>query len=232
MSFPCRNKIIGIIIALHANGNSSYRDANNLSKLIGEKWEGSKCVIISDKKDVGEHYVKSKADFLGVLSKTVKQYSDKYDILFTISAHGYTTGKDQYIRVGRDIVLDHEIRDAFYIEMKDMCTSFCLIDTCHSGSMLDLPWQSVDGNVFKSTGEKWNPAINKPFSYCISACNNNEYAGEDISDYGGWGGKLVCAFLDYVNTHKKLDMKQFFLFVRNSFTLQQRQKSHPVISQT
>lgn len=232
MNFPSRNKILGIIVALHANGNSSYRDANNLSKLIVENWKGSKCVIISDKKNVGENYVRNKDDFLEILSNTVKKYSDSYDILFTISAHGYTYGKDQYIRVGRDIVLDHEIRDAFYMEMENTCMSFCLIDTCHSGSMLDLPWHSFDGVIFKPSGEIWNRQIEKPSSYCISACNDNEYAGEDISEYGGWGGKLVCAFLDYVNTYKKVDMKQFFLKVRNSFTSQQRQKSHPIMSKT
>ena len=38
MNFPSRDKILSIMVALHANGDSSYRDAKNLQVFSQKKW--------------------------------------------------------------------------------------------------------------------------------------------------------------------------------------------------
>ena len=53
------------------------------------------------------------------------------------------------------MVLDNDIRDSFYKNMNDDCMSLCLIDTCHSGTMLDLPYYSYDGINFKRMIENY-----------------------------------------------------------------------------
>lgn len=232
MKFPQRNKLLTIIVALHANGNSSYRDATNLRRLFNEKWgDNGKQIVITDRQSFENGlYVKNKTEFLPLLTRVVETHSKEYDILFTISAHGYSAGEDEYIRVGSDVIMDRDIRDAFYDEMDVSCNSLCLVDTCHSGTMLDLPWQSTDGHVFRKNEEKDAKNLTQN-SYCISACNDNELAGEDISNYGGWGGKLVCLFLDYYKS-QRIDIEKFYKHVFRTFTSQSGQKSHPIISRT
>jgi len=231
--FPVRDKILTLIVALHANGNSSYRDAANLCKLSVKKWgDNSTIVILTDNKDLnGGIYVEDKKTFVNKLLSVVKKWSPTHDILFVISAHGYLMGKNEYIRVGDDVVLDHEIRDAFYGEMEYNCHSFCLVDTCHSGTMLDLEWVSTDGKLFRYNDED---KMRQLFvsTCCISACNDKQLAGEDISNFGGWGGKLVCVFLDYVDNldSDRFQVREFYFIVRDLFSKQSRQRSSPVIS--
>lgn len=245
MMFPVRKKIIAIIVSLHANGNSSYRDAQNLRDLTKKTWnENGRSIILTDNIDpfndtTDIYLVKNKNEFLIKLTDVVTKYSEEYDILFTISAHGYSLGEDEFIRVRNDKVIDYEIRDALYNQMHVFCHSFCLVDTCHSGSMLDLPWQSENGlaTMFKMNKEKdaknlcWN-------SYCISACNDIELSGEDVSNFGGWGGRLIGCFLDYVVQHNterkytKIHIINFYKYVYKLFVNAQYQKSHPVFSRT
>ena len=58
-----------------------------------------------------------------------------------------------------------------------------------------------------------------------------QLAGEDISYYGGFGGKLICIFLDYLNKNN-LEILPFYLFVKKTFMSQKYQKSQPIFSST
>ncbi len=70
----------------------------------------------------------------------------------------------------------------------------------------------------------------RPFSVCISACNDDELAGEDVSDYGGWGGKLICQFLDRLHSNHRIEVMGFYRRIRQLFAMQSTQAFHPVIS--
>jgi len=95
--------------------------------------------------------------------------------------------------------------------------------------MLDLPYYSYDGNNFYYISQD---NIIKPNSYCISACSDNELAGEDLSYYGGFGGKLTCFFLDYVNKKNQINVIEFYKKVLQLFNKQKYQRSHPILSLT
>lgn len=224
--FPIHGRCLVIAVALHANGPSSYRDATHIVDLSSKKWPGSQHVI-SDKKGVGL-YVSTKTELLGTISHIVRTTPD-HDILFTLSSHGYTNAKDQFVRIGRDVVLDHELRAALYSEMQDDVLSLCLIDTCHSGTMLDLPFISTDGVIFQKD-RLAAPCVLKPFSFCISACGDRELAGEDISDFYGFGGKLSSQFLDYLYYREDVNIQEFYCKVLGIFSGQKYQSTHPVLS--
>lgn len=240
MIFPNRKKVLVIAISLIANGDSSYRDALNICKITRYKWNAD-TIIFTDSYIINKNIVdnvnsiliKNRKDFFFNLEEYVKKYSKTHDILFTISAHGYKKYNidhyDEYIRINRYIILDYEIRNSFYKNMDNSCLSLSLVDTCHSGTMLDLPFMSTDGINFTHVEKK---LIIKPKSFCISACNDNELAGEDISYYGGFGGKLICQFLDYLHTRNIFEILGFYLHVREIFINQKYQKSHPIYSIT
>jgi hypothetical protein len=230
MIFPKRDKVFALIICVLANGTSSYRDAVHLKQFCIEKWHAD-VVVLSDRDYKGLECVvpRDKKSFLKALNDNVEQYSSTHDVIFFVSGHGYKgSSNHEYIMFKGSQINDYELRNNFYLNMNDECLSLCLIDTCHSGTMLDLEYCSTDGKTFRkfSNGD----LIIKAYSYCISACNENETSGEDISTYGGWGGKLMCYFLD--NASVKIDIRLFFGNVLNIFSTQTLQASHPILSTT
>lgn len=234
-----------LIVCLSANSTSSYRDAENVAKIAHKRW-GARCqtTILTDKKFncnfvSNSVLLKNGSHMLQEVSQFVKTHSPSRDILFVLSGHGYQRrekvkgseldGKDEYIRVGRDIVLDDNLTLALFEHMHISCHSLSLIDTCHSGTMLDMPWQSKNGFAFVRTkGARLQPYISCN-SYCISACQDSELAGEDISNFGGFGGKLVSQFLDYFK-NDCIDIVKFFIAVKKTFESQSVQRSSPVLS--
>jgi hypothetical protein len=95
--------------------------------------------------------------------------------------------------------------------------------------MLDLEYLSTDGKKFIRSKTELK---SRPRSVCISACADDELAGEDVSDYAGWGGKLTCQFVDYLDRSNNgiIDISKFYHQVRSTFDSQRLQKSHPIIS--
>jgi hypothetical protein len=231
--FPSRPTAL-ICVSLQANGESSYRDANNLARLGDQRFEGAHIYQITD---CPQHVtlgnvieVHTSKKLLSELQGIVATTSPERDILMVISAHGYTDGKQQCVHVNGTRATDVELREAFYAGMDDSCTSLVLIDTCHSGTMFDLPFLSLDGG---HTGHHMEAnEASRPNSWCIAACADNELAGEDVSDYGGWGGKLVCHTLDYLTVHSDVHIIDFYQSVYGKFSHQGIQRSHPTLSST
>lgn len=236
-----------IAIALAANGGSSYRDASAIARVTDLKWN-AKITIITDNpskllRDLPQRVtiisVESKAALLHNIQTIVEcQVKAGSCLLFTLSSHGYSTvmpercsaelnGRSEYVVVSGQPVMDYELFEALYCKMDSDVISLCLIDTCHSGTMLDLEYISTDGHKFSRS---MTPLKSRPFSVCISACNDAETAGEDISDFAGWGGKLTCQFVDFVNLTGRVSVLLFFERVRRAFSTQRVQASHPIIS--
>lgn len=114
--------------------------------------------------------------------------------------------------------------------MHESIKSLCLVDTCHSGTMLDLEYLSTDGIHFTRSN---TPLQHRPLSICISACNDDECTGEDISTFAGWGGKLTCQVLDYLTTRsgsRLLYPLEMYKEIRTIFQNQRIQRTQPIIS--
>lgn len=269
--------LLFLACCLAANGTSSYRDARNICRLSTSLASASVIVVTDQHgggggggddffqaerqlSNVEIHTCDSAQQFLASIRTSVATHSPTHDIIFTLSSHGYTAsaenanarleevdGRDEYVMVRGQRVLDHYLRSALYSNMYDSCRSLCLIDTCHGGSMLDLPYYSTDGagtvSSFKTIQAIVDGGgVSPSHSYCISACSDAELDGEDISDFGGWGGKLICQFLDYSsaklrsgatnNSWWHIDPIDFYQHVSRIFMGAAQQKSHPVFSTT
>ena len=239
LTFPQGSFVNVLAIALLANGNSSYRDVTSISALLHTKWN-SKITIITDNKeilkrtrymlsdDVSVIEISSKDTLLHEIKFYISNLKPGQDLFFTLSSHGYTrhvpfracyeiSGMSEYIMIKNECIMDYELLDVIN-NGSNVNLTFALIDTCHSGTMLDLDYISYDGTSFirsKTIQKKNNSNI-----ICISACNDYETVGEDISTFGGWGGKLICYFLDYMEFRDSLNMVQFFKHILNIFTNQ------------
>lgn len=252
MIFPRTTKPYCIIICAHANGSSSYRDAINIYTITKSKWQCDG-VILTDNinalkaanqgcnngKEItfSVKHVTNCAELLTYITDYIKAYSSSNDILLTVSSHGFNSPggdiyehnhKNEYILINGQKVMDHDLTKAIFSHAAKTCLVLCLLDTCHSGTLVDLQWLSLNGEKFKPFADKSYDAL----GFSISACGDNELAGEDISKYGGWGGKLICMFVDYLVTLGKLDIIDFYDYVQVIFSSQSNQRSHPVLQCT
>jgi hypothetical protein len=121
----------------------------------------------------------------------------------SLSSHGYSglkctdgsdrDGRDEYIRVFGQVVRDGELRKWFLEPLRQGTCVFILVDTCHSGTMFDLPW--VVGGDYKLEMENQLPL--QADIWCFSACDDRQSAMDDIGERGYSGG-LVAAVSDWV----------------------------------
>ena len=247
--FPSRH-VHTLILCLPANGDSSYRDSENMARLMTERFK-SRVTILTDKPQRFSRLLSDNVCIYGIFNKeecihyigqTVTQLTPGSDLLFLVSAHGYSVpaigvhkdrelnGRTECLHIRNTILYDYELFYALYDGMAMDTQSLCLIDTCHSGTMLDLEYLSVDGGT--SFRRSRQPLTHRPLSVCISACSDSEQAGEDISNYGGWGGKLACQYFDFVSkeSNTSFNVYDFFTLVYGRFSQQLSQRSRPVIS--
>lgn len=241
-----------LIVCLHANGDSSYRDAESMARLMNDRFQ-SHVTIVSDcpnrrflsvegRPGVQVYQIQDKIDCIIRIQAVVAALAENTDLLFLVSGHGYSVpatgvhknaelnGRSECLHIGRTILYDYELFETLYKHMRLDTRSFCLIDTCHSGTMLDLEYLSLDGGL--TTQRSRQRLCRRPFSVCISACADSEVAGEDVSDFGGWGGKLVSAYLDFVNRSPPgpFSIYVFFTTIFRRFQSQSTQRSRPILS--
>lgn len=131
-------------------------------------------------------------------------FTDEYDlVIILISGHGYSVsdtnndemdGRDEAINIGYtisdDIIYEKFIRGINYKKM------IAFSDTCHSGTMFDLPYQLTNDKYVKITkraDEFNNLAIS------LSACNDNQLSMCDVGENTGFGGSLTTALLNINN---------------------------------
>lgn len=244
------NRVHAILVSTRANGDSSYRDASAIARILVSRYQihpSTICIITDDARKIKPNgcvikHVKNKSELQTTIEQRVGQLNEGDHLIFSLSGHGYSkvvpsrslyemNGRSEFIQVNGDTVLDIELFQSLYGNMKNSIRSLCLIDTCHSGTMLDLEYTSVDGQQFRRSR---TPLIRRPESVCISACNDNESAGEDVSNFAGWGGKLTCQFLDYLSmTNESVHLLyplKMYKHIRNIFIHQSIQRTHPVIS--
>ena len=143
--------------------------------------------------------------------------SDKTQIRFkwfSYHGHGYSGSRSssdpeyresdnshEYIHWGGQIFVDHEIRNCLFNSCHFPVTFFCLMDCCSSGTMLDLPLVENYPQKTWRTENSWKIS-NDIKIVNISACSDNQYDMDDISDEG-YGGGLLSAWFDSFRTPLK-----------------------------
>lgn len=84
------------------------------------------------------------------------------------------------------------------------CKSILLFDSCHSGTVCDLPfsYSYVKKNTFSLKKNKFI-TISNPNIYMMSGCRDNQYS-EDAYVNGIYGGAFTTAFIKQFTTKKTL----------------------------
>lgn len=128
--------------------------------------------------------------------------NQKIDFLVVLlSGHGFSIsdrngdevdGCDEAINVGFQIV-DDDLYNNIVLKLK--CNALLLADTCHSGTMFDLPYNYNEQLNTFSKNTKRNDIIS-PLIVSLSACSDQQLSMCDVGDYTGFGGSLTTAILN------------------------------------
>eukprot|EP00406_Dinophysis_acuminata_P015370 CAMPEP_0179348438 /NCGR_PEP_ID=MMETSP0797-20121207/73696_1 /TAXON_ID=47934 /ORGANISM="Dinophysis acuminata, Strain DAEP01" /LENGTH=472 /DNA_ID=CAMNT_0021063231 /DNA_START=1 /DNA_END=1415 /DNA_ORIENTATION=- len=152
----------------------------------------------------------TRANILGALRWLV-QGAQPGDVLFLhFSGHGaqqedpsYTEedGYDETIcpsdfqRAG--MVVDDEIFDAIVLPLPPGVKLTAVMDCCHSGTGLDLPYSWTQ----RGWREEVNPYFPRGDVQLFSGCEDDDVSADACSRYGQAGGAMTTAFCDVLRSH-------------------------------
>jgi hypothetical protein len=213
MKFP-RDNVKGILIAicgtkgLASSKRDGYAVSDRFTKLGFQPY-----VFIDNRKD-GEWIKKSFKNTnptksidvlndLSLLSKLMNKFKGgTYDIVITVSAHGYSSGGSHFYFNGRSIGRS-TMRPWYKGFEKSNCRVLTLLDTCHSENMTGFQKRGITDSRGNSLQQQQDGTFN-PITF--SGCRINQSLMEDISNEYGYGGGLTSAFLDTIEGKDKFDL--------------------------
>ena len=185
-------------------GGSCFRDVHNMATYLISKCHFlPECIYVlttSMPKQgiIGVNYRHS-LDIIAV-HRDVQSYRPKYMVVL-LSGHGFgvgdadgdeTDGQDEAITVGQGMITD----DMLYSEIVQQCQCNMLLlsDTCHSGTMFDLPKVWNGSQFVKQSCRDDSVTTCKVFS--LSACSDSQLSMCDVGDETGFGGSLCTALVN------------------------------------
>jgi hypothetical protein len=214
-------------------GGSCIRDILNVSKYLRKNYKKSKIYILSN--NITNKRIKNKFPsnciFLKIINFEVQMLKiiksiKKGKLFVMITGHGYQKkekntyteldSKDEYIFIRKDkYILDDKLRKLIVDSNK--LKIICLIDTCHSATMLDLKNDWVGYGL--------------PRIISISACMDNETETCDVTKTYGYGGALTLHLLE--NDHLKdlinMDWNGIDILNKNIKRILLKYNQHPLM---
>lgn len=150
----------------------------------------------------------SSSNLIKSLEQTIKSINNNF--MLCLSSHGYANGDKNYINWCHTKITDQHFHDVLTNNMKKELYCLSLIDTCKSGTMLNLNYKTKD--LIKYEPENLSDSTLN--IVCIGAVDDNEYDQDDLSDFG-YGGGLTSAFIDFMHGNEQKTIKNFFIYYKH-----------------
>ena len=171
------------------------------------------------------------------------------NFMFHFSGHGTyirdTNGdekdrKDECI-CGIDDVITDDVLYSKFIQIPSTCSVFCLMDCCHSGTILDLKYRYIKGN--KNTIENKKSKLNTNLNMVmLSGCKDKQYSADynfSSNNYDeDFQGAMTNAFIKTLEkTNYELTFFKLLKYIRkelkkNKFTQKPQITSNQIIKRT
>ena len=188
-------------------------DVMNLKNLLKAKYnykEDDIKIIINESA--------TRKTILQEITTLVKEASFGDSLFISYSGHGISMddrngdeedGKDELLVTSDNYgIFDDELKHILDTHLQEGVKLFALFDTCHSGTMLDLPYQ-----YFKKTDGEDDDAIilhSKPIRtkgdvVCISGCRDDQESMDTYINFE-YTGAMTRTFISALTQHSEEDM--------------------------
>lgn len=158
----------------------------------------------------------TRANILASIDWLVRGLVPGQNVYFHYSGHGgkvrdtngdEITGEDSciipYDRFRTECITDDELRAALVEKIPPGCKCFAVLDSCHSGSAMDLRymWQCPSFGKLSFTQDEHYPKSRGKVIF-LSGCRDDQYAMDTVNEKGIPTGALTNALLYTWNTYK------------------------------
>lgn len=99
-------------------------------------------------------------------------------------------GLDEFIPVGNNQIINDDKLTQLMVSQDKMI--ICIVDTCHSGSMIDLNYQYDGDEFFQNRAE----LMLESKAFYIGACKDDQYAYCDTGEKVGYGGAFTIKIIE------------------------------------
>ena len=190
--------------------NGCINDMNNLNKFILTKnFKPENIVLLSDDKGP----IPTKSKILSELTKMLQKAKSGDTCMFSYSGHGgQLTDRNKDEDDGLDECLyscnleeikDDEIKSIIQKYLKSGVKLFCLMDCCHSGTILDLRY-NYKYNTTLVNYENIKQQKTSGEVYMISGCMDSQVSMDAYLN-GKYAGAMTYSFLKCINSSKTWD---------------------------
>lgn len=185
-------------------------DVNDLKHMLTTKYNYSESNILTLTDSQA-----TKQNIMTRLTQLLQSCQAGETLFFSFSGHGYfwndiykkdeIDGKDELIvTVDNYAIVDDELKYVIDTYLKENVTLIALFDNCHSGTILDLPYQ-----YFKGEQEMIHHSLSsdtKGTVICLSGCRDDQVSMDAYLD-GDFNGAMTFNFIELLNENNSLTWK-------------------------
>jgi len=203
------------LIGINYQGTSGelrgcVNDVNDLKNMLINKYNYSSSNILTLTDSQA-----TKQNIMTRLTQLLQSSQAGETLFFSFSGHGYfwndiykkdeNDGKDELIvTVDNYAIVDDELKYIIDSYLKENVTLIALFDNCHSGTILDLPYQ-----YFKGDEEMIHHSLStdtKGTVICLSGCRDDQVSMDAYLE-GDFNGAMTYNFIKLMKENESLSWK-------------------------
>lgn len=204
-----------LLVGINYQGTSSQlrgcvNDVNDLKNMLTSKYNYSSSNILTLTDSQA-----TKKNIMTRLTQLLQSSQSGETLFFSFSGHGYfwndiykkdeIDGKDELIvTVDNYAIVDDELKYVIDTYLKENVTLITLFDNCHSGTILDLPYQYYKGNQ-----EMIHHSLSidtKGTVICLSGCRDDQVSMDAYLE-GDFNGAMTYNFIKLMKENDSLSWK-------------------------
>jgi hypothetical protein len=202
-------------------------DVLNMRDYLYEKgYNPEHVILLTDDPDVTPNLVSTKENIFKFINETTQKMKKGDSLFFHMSSHGGQVpcyqmderdGQDETVYgAGLEQIIDDELKDRLINKIPKGCKMRAIIDACHSGTSLDLPWElkGYESYERESTICRLSNDV-----MCISGCRDNQLSSDSIDISGNPAGALSMTILQILNQqagNENLTWDEFLTLIRDT----------------
>lgn len=185
--------------------NGCINDAANIKKILTDSYKFDNIVLMTDDTPI----IPTKKNILVEITSLLHNANSGDTLFFSFSGHGVNVKdkngdeKDKLdeviVPIDFDYIIDDDLNELIRNHLKKDVTLFAIIDSCHSGTMLDLRYQYVDSTSSEKDTEELKYVETEGNVIMISGCMDSQTSMDAyIRSAGTYQGAMTFAFLESI----------------------------------